>query len=173
MSTAAAAKTEVTKAPQSTTQAGSVELMLKKGTNELVKRTRTFYSVENGQAVLDPDFYEKMLPSHIPMSVVNELDAHNTSLAAATALVHGEAYLDELAKNDKITDFAISYNGGTTEYGHLYKRDTITRNPTTGEKSKRFATVRTTVKTQASKATSGDLSRVKAHISAMGAQLLS
>lgn len=173
MSTAAAAKTEVTQEAKSTTQAGAVELMLKKGTNELVKRVRTHYRVEGGRAILDDDFYEKMLPSHITMDIVKDLDNHNTALTAATALVHGEGYLGELEKDSTVDDFAVSYKGGTTEYSHVAKRETEVRNPTTGEKTKRWATVRTVVKTQAAKATSGDLSRVKAHISAMGAQLLS
>jgi hypothetical protein len=151
---------------------GSVELLLKKPTHELVKKAREHYSVENGQGRFADDFYEKMLPEHISMAVVKDLDAHNSALIAATALVHGEAQLD-LAKKDKsLAASSVAFKAGAHTVSHVWKREGESLNPKTGVKSKTFSTVKSSVKFGGAKGSSGELGRVRNHLQAMGSSVL-
>lgn len=185
MATAVAKKIDtnpVTK--EASTEASTIELMLSKGTNALVDRTREHYAVVDGQATLPENFYQTMLPSDIAAKYLKDesveslyevkqaLDKFDTQLTAATALVHGEAYLEEVKAKPELSDWTLRFKSNTATVTHRVMHDRDARSPS-GAVTKKFAVVQTSVKVQAAKGSSGDLSRVRKHLNVLGAQLLS
>src|SRR5574343_59999 len=164
---ATAAKSNKPATAATTTNAtgdNNVELLLKKDTNDLVKEGRKHYSIENGQGKFSDDFYEKMLPEDISMDTVLKLQQHDTSLVAATALIHGEAFLNLAKKDPKLQEFGVAFKAGSNTFNHVVKREGLSRNMHTGEVHKTFAVVSSSVKVSGAKGSKGELARVRKHI---------
>ena len=170
----AAKKTNVTADISNTVVAAdNVELMLSKQTRELIAKVAEHYTVTDGQAVFSKDLYATCLPEGLTMQHVKLKDDYDTALTAATAYVHGQGYLEQLKTNKELSKWDVSFKAGISKVTHTAHNTDEVRNLHTGEKTKRFAIVKTAIKTTAAKASSGDLSRVKHHISTLGAQMLS
>lgn len=143
----------------------NVELLLKKSTTKMVADARTHFSIENNQGKFSDDFYEKMLPSDIPYETVKRLHQHDSDLVAATALITGEAFISLAKKDPKLQELSVSFKGNDKTFSHVVKREV------TVGKNKTFAVVSSSVKSEESKGSKGELSRVRSHIQRLGASL--
>lgn len=173
MTTANAAvklKTETT--TEGSTNPTNVELLLQKHTNELVKKGRQYYSEENGQGKFVDNYDDLMLPEGWTPEEVKRLDVHKTAMIAASALIHGEAQLENARKDPNHTSSSVAFKMGAHTVTHSWNRTGNARNPRTGEVTKTFSTVKTAVKFDGAKGTAGDLGRVRSHLQRLGASIL-
>jgi hypothetical protein len=120
-----------------------------------------------GVAEAPKDTCEKTLPEGLTVKHVSQLQAYESDLIAATALVLGDEGAKFLAKNKSITDVSAEIKVGKNTVGVTYSREKQVRAPGNAEPTTKYGVTKAFYEAHAAGHNRGGLKKVREYNSAV------